>query len=547
MGRLGEATLAVLAAALLLAGAVEAGPQETGEKAAEDSGEEIEVAAAVRASELPDPDLAALEPEVATQLGEMREFVVRQITETESRPRQLAEVIGELGRLYLAYELGEPAEKSLLLADRLAPRDFRWPYHLGYLHQAEGRLESAARYYERALSIAPGVVPALIRLGEVYAADNRPEAAEWVLREALGRDPSSAAAEAALGELLVAQERFREGEELLRSALERQPGADRLYYPLALALRGRGEDAAARAMMERRGTVGVRPADPLIDGLTELAIGERVHLLRGRAAYQAGQFEAAAEQFARAAEINPQSVAARVNLGTALGRLGDVEGAKAQYSKAVELAPANTSALFNLGSLLLKQGDVAGALEQFKQAALYAPKDAGIRLHLADALRLSGQENDALLHYRQAAELEPPGEMARFREAQILAEQDRYAEARDRLAKGYELAPRSSLLALTLARLLASAPDPAVRDGERALEILLTAPIRRSLRSYETLAMAYAETGQCEKAVDYQSQALEAAIDQDQTEVADALRKTLEHYERDRPCRYPLTAAAESG
>ena len=497
----------------------------------------------VSADELPNPDVAALEATVARQLREMHEFVVHQFTETESQPAQLAESVGELGRLYLAYELIQSAEQCLELADRLAPLDFRWTYHLGYLYQGDGRLESAARHYERALAIQPGVVPAMIRLAQVYMALDRTEAAEWVLRDVLSRDPSSAAAEATLGELLVSLERYREGEELLLSALDRQPGADRLYYPLALALRGRGEEQAARSMMAKRGTVGVRPADPLIDGLAELAIGERVHLLRGRSAYQAGQFDVAAEHFRSAIEVNPDSVAAHVNLGSALGRLGDVEGAMAEYRRALEIAPANTTARYNLGALLRQRGELAAALEEFKTAALYAPEDGGIRFQLAEALRLNGLVNDALLHYRQAAELEPPGEMARFREAQILANQGRYAEARTRLEEGYELAPRSSLLALTLARLLASAPDLSLRDGQRALEILNTAPIRRSLRSYETIAMAYAETDNCAQAVEWQSQAWEAALEANDQSLAEELEKAVAHYRDSRPCRYPTKAS----
>ncbi len=128
--------------------------------------------------------------------------------------------------------------------------------------------------------------------------------------------------------------------------------------------------------------------------------------------------------------------------------------------------------------------------------------------------------------------------MARFREAQILSDEGLHAMAAKRLEEGLELAPRSSLLALTLARLLASAPDLSVRNGQRALEILNNSTIRRSLRSFETLAMAYAEVGQCDKAVDWQSQAWEAALDFDSQELAEEFKSTLDHYQNDRPCRY---------
>lgn len=521
----------LLLAALLVSGAAAGVAQDAGE------------APTVQVSELPDPDLTGLEEAVAQQIREMREFVVRQLTEAEIRPGKRAEQIGELGRLYLAYELNGPAEQCLLVADRLAPRDFRWVYHLGYLAQSTGRLDEAATYYERALSIVPDVNPAKIRLGQVYAAQNRPERAEWVLRDVLRSDPTSAAAEAALGELLVAQKRYREAEQLLLSALDRQPGANRLYYPLALALRDRGEEAAARAMMAKRGTVGVRPADPLIDGLTELAIGERVHLLRGQAAYRAGRFDEAAKEFRGAVEIKPTSVAGHINLGSTLGQMGDSEGAIAEYRKAIELAPANATALYNLGALLRQRGELGEALDSFRNAALYAPEDGVIRFQLADALRLTGREKESLLHFRKSAELEPPGEMARFREAQVLNELGRDAEAIARLKEGLAIIPRSSLLALTLARLLASSSDLSLRDGERAVQILNEAPIRRSLRSFESLAMAYAEAGDCEKAVEWQSQAWEAALDFDDQEIAATLESALDHYRNDRPCRYLAEAA----
>ncbi len=523
--RLSNLLLPMLAICLLLPASGLSAPQ---------GGEE---APTVDVAELPDTDLAGLEAAVADQLREMHQFVVHQITETETRPVQLAEAIGELGRLYLAYELSGPAEQCLLLAARLAPRDFRWTYHLGYLTQNAGRLDEAATYYERALAIVPDVGPAKIRLGQVYVAQDRPERAEWVLRDALAADPTSAAAEATLGELLVAQKRYREGEALLRSALDRQPGADRLYYPLALALRDRGEEGAARAMMAKRGTVGVRPADPLIDGLAELAIGERVHLLRGQAAYRAGRFEEAASEFRGAIEIKPDSVSGHINLGSALGRLGDADGAIEEYRKAIAIAPANATALYNLGALLRQRGELAEALDQFN-AALYAPEDGGIRFQLADALRLTGRGDDSLIHFRKSAELEPPGELARFREAQVLNTLGRDAEAAQRLEEGLVIIPRSSMLALTLARLLASSPDLAVRDGQRALEILEKSPIRRSLRSFETLAMAYAEVGRCEEAVDWQSQAWEASLDFDDQTLAEGLKSTLDHYQNDRPCRY---------
>ncbi len=51
--------------------------------------------------------------------------------------------------------------------------------------------------------------------------------------------------------------------------------------------------------------------------------------------------------------------------------------------------------------------------------------------------------------------------------------------------------------------------------------------------------MAYAETGDCDKAVDWQSQAWEAALDADDQTLAESLKLAADHYQTERPCRYP--------
>jgi tetratricopeptide (TPR) repeat protein len=513
-------------------------PLEAAAQAPQEAPEEEEPGT-VQASDLPDPDVSGLEPAVANQLSEMRQFVVRELTEEERRPDQLAGSIGELGRLYLAYELYGPAESCLEIAARLTPRNFAWPYHRAYLAQQEGRLEDAADLYELSLSILPTVNPALIRLGQVYSELNRPVAAEWVLRQALANDPTDSAAGATLGEVLVTAERFEEAAELLSTALEQNPGADRLYYPLALALRGLGREQEARQAMEKRGMVGLRPADPLIDGLNEKTLGERVMLLRGRGAYQAGRFDEAAAEFRRALEAKPDSIPALINLGTTLGRLEDVEGATEQFRKAVELAPANSTARLNLGSMLAANGRLEEAVEHLEQAALYAQDDPVIRWELAETQRRAGKLEDALIHYQAASRLSPPGEMARFREAQVLTELGRSAEARDRLEEGLALIPRSLNLSIALARILAATSELEVRDGVRAQELaLMVVGAAPTLRAVETVAMAYAETGLCDKAAEYQHRAIEAAMDRDNQELVAELQRMLERYENERPCRY---------
>ncbi|MDX1503483.1 MAG: tetratricopeptide repeat protein, partial [Thermoanaerobaculia bacterium] len=322
----------------------------------------LAVPSAAGARELPSLDLEALEPAVAEQIAALDELARARLADEGQPAAERAQAVGELGQLYHAYDLRAAAADCYELAAELAPADFRWPYLLGYVRQAEGRLEEAAKLYEKALAILPGVRPALVRLGQVYAGLGRLEAAERNLREAARSDPSGAAARAELGELYLSPGRPAAAAEALREALAIEPSANRLYYPLAMALRALGEEEEARRLLGLVGKVGVKPADPLIDGLAGLTTGARVRLLRGRAAYGAGRFREAAEEFARAVEADGNSIPARVNLGSALAALGENEAAAEQFRWVVEAAPANLAALYNLGSLAAAAGDHEAAL-----------------------------------------------------------------------------------------------------------------------------------------------------------------------------------------
>lgn len=488
--------------------------------------------------ELPDPDLSGLEAAVAEQLRGMQELA-RSAVE-EGRPAaEIAEAIGELGRLYHAYDLVGPAEQCYRRAEELAPESFSWPYHLGYLLQGDGRLEEAADYYERSLATVSGVTPALVRLGDTYLALGRLAAAERNYRAALRIDSSSPSALAGLGQLFLQKNEYVRAVELLEAALRLQPAASRLYHPLGMAYRGLGQADKARQALARSGPVGVRPADPLIDGLRELATGERVHLLRGRAALRAGRLEEAAEEFGLAVEAAPESVPGRVNLGNVLARQGHVDAAISQFERVVEIAPGNANAHFNLGSLHRSRGELEEALEAFRQAALYEPGKGETRLQLAEMLNALGRLDEALLHYRRSTELAPPAERARLGEARILVVRGEYAQARSVLERGLELLPTSRTLAFALGRILAACPDPALRDGERALRIARAVfAVEPTLPHAELVGSALAEVGRCDEAAMFLEEIVARTDDASPdspalTRLAEARRS----YEAGPPCR----------
>ena len=292
--------------------------------------------------------------------------------------------------------------------------------------------------------------------------------------------------------------------------------------------------------------MGVRPPDPLMDELRELAGGEAVHLLRGRQAFRMGRYREAAEAFRAAAEASPKSSRALVDLGAALGAQGETAAAVAELEKAVLLDPDNPYAHFNLGVLLTKQGQPDEAVRHLSRAIELDPADVGARLELARTLRQYDRFDLALPFYQSVLQLDPDSQESRVGLAECLVRLGRYGEAAEQLEEAHRIEPTNGQVAHSLSRLLAGCPDETLRDGERALE-LATKVFRASPTGFhaETVAMALAESDRCADAAGWQRQALSAAEPQGDSLRTAELRRALEIYASGPPCRY--VAAPDEG
>jgi tetratricopeptide (TPR) repeat protein len=272
---------------------------------------------------------------------------------------------------------------------------------------------------------------------------------------------------ARLGELAVAEGRHAEAVELLSAVLDAVPQATRLHHALGLAYRGLGDMERARHHLALRGEIGLAPEDPLMAELATLQVGERVHLLRGRAAFRVGNFADAAAEFRGAVDARPESVRARINLSAALAGLGDVGGATRELERAVALDPGNPTARFNLAILLAS----------------------------------AGEHRLAVIHFAAATAARPEDEEAWLGEAASWIALRDFGRAADRLALAGGTLPESGRIALGLARLLAAAPEVAVRDGERALDLAQRVfDAQRSADHAVVVSLALRELGRCDAA-----------------------------------------------
>ncbi len=501
---------------------------------------EATTAPASKLTPVPHPDLSELEADVSEQLGKMRSLLQAVMDDSNAGAEDVQKAFFELGRIYHAYGFEEAAAASYLNALRLHPRDFEALYLRGVVQQQQGNLGEADASFQAALEQRPDYLAGWVRMAEIYREENRTGQARRFLQRALQLDPGCTAARAGLGEVALAEQDYEQAIKELEQALAEVPDANRLRYPLALAYRGLGNTDEARQQLARRGKVGVKPPDPLVEELEALKRGERVHLLRGHMAFGAGRYREAAEAFAEAVAARPESARAHVNLGTALGMMGERAGAKAQFREALKYDPDNDTAHFNLGSYLAQEGADAEAVDHLRAALVGDSSDLQAHLDLARVLRRSGQGVEARGHYARAVGIDPLNEEARFGEASVLVDEGRYAEAVRLLEEAYQVMPQEGRIVHALARLLAACPALELRDGERALTLARSVfEATNSPGHAATMAMALAETGRCNEAAELQGSLVEATEKAGEAARAEGLRATLARYQAGPPCRPP--------
>ena len=489
---------------------------------------------------LPLPDFSTMGDSVQKQMLGQVSALRRMVERPEASSAELSAEYGRLGTLLMAAEQLDAAEPAYLNAQQLQPDDARWPYYLGQLYRQRGPIAQAAASFERVLALRPDDVPALVWLGEVSLTQGRIDAAGERFNRVLKLQPQLVPALFGAGRVALERKDYAATVTLLEQCLQLDPRGTAAHYPLGLAYRGLGNTALAQVHLALQGDVKIEPVDPLMAELDFVLESPRAYDIRGGRALETGDWTGAAEQFRKGLELEPSNPALRLRLGSALAQMGDVEGAREQFERVRQESPTYARAHYSLGILAEEQGRRAEALERLTAAVEHAPDDPSSRFMLAGLLRRSGQPALALGHYERARTLAPARVEITLGYVLTLARLERYLDARNMLLDATKAFPDEPEYAHALARLLATAPDARVRDGRRALAIaegLLKG--RASTQLGETLAMALAEIGQFEQAVQVQKDVMTVIERGGLPDQGGVMAANLKLYENRKPSRTP--------
>ncbi|KAB0644798.1 tetratricopeptide repeat protein [Burkholderia latens] len=122
----------------------------------------------------------------------------------------------------------------------------------------------------------------------------------------------------------------------------------------------------------------------------------------GVAAHHGGDLHAAASNYRRVLELEPDHASALNNLGVLLEASGSPEEAETCYRRAIAIDPSYVDAHCNLGMLAYANGHSEAALICFERALDAAPDNMVVRHRLGIVLQATGRSVEAEYHFRQA-------------------------------------------------------------------------------------------------------------------------------------------------
>ena len=385
--------------------------------------------------ELPAVSLVTLDSDSANSL--------RRALDRVRADRRSSQAWGRLGMLLKAFEFPDPAETCLREAEKLDPKEPRWPYLQATLSRAR-TTSTILDAFRRTVALC-GNEPEMprLRLARLLAENGQENEAQEQLDQLLRAKPDFAPAQ-----LLRAQlsDRQHEWNEALKRAqrITASPYTAKAAWTLLSSLHRRTGDTNAAVLASRRALTAApdatppdlfedevtalrsdarslsdraqnflmarrpRDAQPLINRLVqEHSDFPETWLLLGRAQYLQNQPGPAEQSLRKYLAIEPQSVNGQFQLGMTLLAQKRYPEAVAAFRQAVSLKADFGPAFLNLGFALAKSGDIREAVAAFHEGIRHNPEIIDGYVLAADLHLQLGEKEDAAALAKLAESIDP--------------------------------------------------------------------------------------------------------------------------------------------
>jgi tetratricopeptide (TPR) repeat protein len=348
------------------------------------------------------------------------------------------------------------------------------------LHQTRAVIAAAQKNYDVAIEdlttlmrLEPDATKYYLLRGDAYLAKHDKEKALADLDEAVRRDEDPGFALLKRGFLYSGQKEFDKALDDFNAALSHD--LDDAARAQVLAYRGSvyfDQHEYDKAFADFDEALKLNPQDSLN------------FVMRGSANAGRGKYKEAIADYSAALWIDADA-STYAHRGYAFLRNGELAAAKNDFEKAIKLDPENTYALIGRGRLLAEKKEFDKALADFNTCVQLEPKDAEPLVARADIYGQMKQYDKQIADYREAI----------------------------------RVAPDDSTAHNNLAWILATCPEEKYRGGKEAVDqadkaVELTK--NKQGEFIDTLAAAYAEAGDFDKAAENQQKAIDMESDEKQ-------------------------------
>lgn len=212
------------------------------------------------------------------------------------------------------------------------------------------------------------------------------------------------------------------------------------------------------------------------------------------------------------------------------------DAAEADVERALKLKPDLPQAILMRSLLAAEQKRYGQAIADLQILLRADPKNAEYRLQMAAYYAADSRPRKAIEMLDRIVEEEPKNADALRARGDALLSVGKHAEAIKDYNVALEVEPEDTGVLNNLAWVLSTSPQDPVRNGKRAIELATKAC---ELTKYKkphilsTLASAYAEAGDFDKAVEWSGKAVELGGD----ELKEQLKKELDSYKEKKPFR----------
>lgn len=389
---------------------------------------------ATTAASLPSLKLEGMDPAVSNAIYQAK-------AEIEKAPQSGA-AWGRLGSVLAVHDYILESDGCFAQAEKLESKEVRWPYLRGLALSGEN-LDTALPCLERAARLNSDAPAPRLRYAEALIERGKLGEAEAQILQVYKKDDRDPRALLGLGRIALARGQVSESLKYLKLSSELAPYIRATHALLATVHQRLGNGTEAEQALKRASTLPETPewSDPYLAEANALRKGKAAAtlvadlllqkgqaskaveimkpvtrqypdfvkgwIMLGKACNELKDYTAAEKALRQAAQLEPNSVDVKNELGSALFGQSRYKEAETAYREALQIKSNQAEAWFNLGLALMNQKENEQAIESFQNAVRYKPDMTYAYLRWGQALGRLKRVPEAIQQMQQALRLDP--------------------------------------------------------------------------------------------------------------------------------------------